>query len=362
MHNYKYTLEKYAGQASKHTCPNCNKPRVFTRYIDTETKSHLSDLVGRCDREIECGYHYKPSEFFRDNPLDCNNARTTQFRAQSSAQSRTQIVRTPSYIAPEYLEMSIDPRLQNENNLVKYLKTVLGTVTDRFVKRFNIGTAKRWPGATVFWYVDRLGKIRSGKIIQYNPATGKRVKEPFPHITWVHAELLKKGLIKEFYLDQCFFGEHQLLIEPHKPIGIVESEKSAIIASAYLPELTWMACGSLSGLSAKRLSAISQNTIILYPDIKGYDNWERKAHELRTNGFRITVSTLLEKHSSITHEDRKEGLDLADFLPRLPLPLSNLERMEARNPIVKDLVNRFNLVEIGNRAVLSNDDKQLSSK
>jgi hypothetical protein len=40
----------------------------------------------------------------------------------------------------------------------------------------------------------------------YNANTGKRIKEPFNHATWVHSVLK----LPEFNLQQCFFGEHLL--------------------------------------------------------------------------------------------------------------------------------------------------------
>lgn len=40
----------------------------------------------------------------------------------------------------------------------------------------------------------------------YNPTTGKRIKEPYNHVTWVHSVLHKE----DYNLKQCFFGEHLL--------------------------------------------------------------------------------------------------------------------------------------------------------
>ena len=34
MNKFKYELEPYKGQTSRHTCPNCNKKKSFARYID----------------------------------------------------------------------------------------------------------------------------------------------------------------------------------------------------------------------------------------------------------------------------------------------------------------------------------------
>lgn len=38
-------------------------------------------------------------------------------------------------------------------------------------------------------------------------------------------------------MKQCLFGEHLLLQYPTKPVAIVESEKSALIASHFMPDL-----------------------------------------------------------------------------------------------------------------------------
>jgi rubredoxin len=62
------TLEKYKGLGSRHTCPACGAKKVFVRYVDTETGRYLADHVGRCNRESNCGYHFKPKDYFAENP------------------------------------------------------------------------------------------------------------------------------------------------------------------------------------------------------------------------------------------------------------------------------------------------------
>ena len=135
----------------------------------------------------------------------------------------------------------------------------------------------------------------------YSPITGKRVKEPFNHITWVH----KTQMQPEFELKQCFFGEHLLqnkmksgvARENVKPVAVVESEKTAVIASVYLPKFIWLAVGSLTNLNAGK--------------------WSNKARELSSQliGTIFTVSDLLERKA--TDAERKEGLDIADYLIKL---------------------------------------------
>jgi Domain of unknown function (DUF6371) len=144
----------------------------------------------------------------------------------------------------------------------------------------------------------------------YDPTTGKRIKEPFNHINWVQSVLK----IENFNLEQCLFGLHQIRYVPlEKTIAIVESEKTAIIAHAFMPEYCWLATGSKAGLSAKRLEPLFGRKIILFPDLNGFDEWNKKMVEIKKElNLNITISDLLEVNAD--DEDRKKGYDLADYL------------------------------------------------
>ena len=52
------------------------------------------------------------------------------------------------------------------------------SIMSAVAKRYAIGTCRYWEGATVFWQIDNDGKIRTGKIMLYDPKTGHRVKNP----------------------------------------------------------------------------------------------------------------------------------------------------------------------------------------
>lgn len=69
MNNYQYTLQPYGnGRNTRFDCPNCNKKKQFTRYIDAETGEFLHETVGICNRINKCSYHYTPKEYFADSP------------------------------------------------------------------------------------------------------------------------------------------------------------------------------------------------------------------------------------------------------------------------------------------------------
>ncbi|WP_460634195.1 DUF6371 domain-containing protein [Larkinella terrae] len=209
------------------------------------------------------------------------------------------------------------------------------------ISRFYVGTSKHWPGATVFWQIDTTGRIRTGKIMLYDPLTLKRIKQPFNHINWVHSVLKKQSSLAEFELCQCLFGLHQLKGQPAtQPVAIVESEKTAIIATVYLPEYIWLACGSLSNLTTDKLLPVAGRPVTLFPDLNGFAKWSQKAEELRpVIGGQLRVSEVLEQRA--TDYDRKKGYDLADYLICNRDPLAGWALTDAGYPLFWDYNRPF---------------------
>lgn len=271
-------------------------------YIDTERGEYVDTLVGRCERTGSCGHHYTPSQYFEDNNMKPEKRefhRPIQIRKKET-----------SYIEKDILKNSLNA--YDQNNFVEYLLKRYGAdITTKVVVDYRIGTSKHWPGSTVFWQVDKDAKVRSGKIMLYNSETCKRIREPFSHIQWVHATLK----MKDFNLSQCLFGEH-LLKGNNKPVAIVESEKSAIIASLYFPKYIWLACCSLQGLNKTKCEVLRGREVILFPDLKGLHTWQERALELKGLA-KVTVSTFLEENA--TQEEIDQGLDIADYLLKYDL-------------------------------------------
>ncbi|SIT94651.1 DUF6371 domain-containing protein [Pontibacter indicus] len=300
--DYRFCLEPYAGKKSRHTCPSCEKRNEFTRYIDMNTEQYLNANVGRCNRISKCSYHYTPSQYFENNPDQHDNY-------VSPKEEPLTFRKGVSYVPDTVFRNSL--RKYDQNNFVAYINTLFSSEQiSQLISRYFIGTAKRWKGATVFYQVDTKGRVRAGKIIQYNPITGKRIKNPRDHVSWVHSALK----LPDYNLEQCFFGEHLLSIGQKKTVAIVESEKTAIVASVYFPELIWLAAGSINGLSYKKCQVLRGREIILYPDLNGFEEWSNKAIQL-SNISTFEVSDILERWG--TEVDRKNGLDLADFLIRV---------------------------------------------
>jgi|SRR5665647_427775 len=303
-----YSCGKYS-PIGKHLCPGCHLVKSFNRYIDTENSNqYLSDEVGKC---LYCDYHYPPKKYFEDT-----KNRTQQPKHSTKQASPVQSPAPPR--EPSFIDINVFKKtlLNYEgNNFVKYLINLFGEeITGQLIAKYFIGSSKHWPGSTIFWQIDTHGKIRTGKIMQYDVITGKRIKEPFSHIDWVHTVLKQP----DFELKQSLFGEH-LLKDVSKPVAIVESEKTALIASVYLPGFIWLSCCGKDGLNFEKCSILKGRTVVLYPDLNCFELWSVKRKELsdRMPGTRVNISDLLETKASET--EKAKGLDLADYLTRFDL-------------------------------------------
>jgi hypothetical protein len=322
MKIHQYILEPYQGRNTRHTCPGCQqRESTFVLYIDTHTGEPIHPSVGRCNRVSNCGYHYTPKQYFEKNGF------TSEFSKQY-ARTRENVRLIPSlpkpvsFIPDGIFKASL--KAYEKNHFIQYLISLFGMDTaGELIRKYFIGSSNNWEGATVFWQIDRTGKIRTGKIMLYSPTTGKRVKEPYNHINWVH-KVIKQP---EFGLSQCLFGEH-LLRDKTKPVAIVESEKTAIIASVYFPQFVWVAFGGI-GFNLDKCQSLTGRTVILFPDLKGFDKWNTKAKEL-SHLTRIQISDLLERKA--TEAEKGEGLDLADYLIRFDFRKFTLTESEPIKP------------------------------
>lgn len=296
----RYTLQKYNGSKTRFDCPKCNGKKTFTRYIDTETNDYLSDHVGRCNKLDKCEYHFKPKQFFADN-----KDYTQVYKPQ---QKKIAPPPKPMFTIPiEQLDATLTQYDSNNFALI-LLKLFDYNEAVKLLTLYEIGTSKKWDGANIFWQIDAKGIVRTGKIMLYNIETNKRVKQPYDHISWVHKDILTDS----HELRQCFFGEHLINQFKTKTIAIVESEKSAIICTYFLPEFVWLAAGNINGLSIEKFKVLNGRKVVLFPDLgKANDIWQQKANEFK-NIAEVSISDYLQRIA--TKEQQSNGLDLADYL------------------------------------------------
>lgn len=299
---------------SRHTCRACNERKTFALYLDTKTGEYLPEQYGKCNRADKCGYHLSPyHDGYSQTMWEQEKGNRSEFLNNWKTTNLQPHAKPISFISFEIFKQNL--KSYKQNNFVKFLIDLFGNeIAAGLISKYFIGTSKHWPGATIFWQIDVTGKIRSGKIMLYSLTTGKRVKEPFSHFTWVHSAIKQP----EFQLKQCFYGEH-LLKGNKKPVAIVESEKTAIIASVYFPQFIWIAAGSLNGLNVEKCEVLKDRDVVLYSDLSkpkpdkptAFEVWTIKAKELSNIG-RFIVNDLLECKAD--EAQRIEGSDLADYL------------------------------------------------
>lgn len=341
-------LQKYRGKSSRFVCPKCKTKESFTLYLNGETNMPIHSTVGKCNREIKCGYHYTPKQYFSDNPILKKELPNVHIKMTPQPKQNQPI----SYIPWKIVKQSASFK----SNFVRFLCEMFTEeqITNA-VEDYALGATKN--KETIFWQMDINGKLRTGKIMQYNPNTGKRIKHQSGAINWVHNNLKKTNPdFAQFNLSQCYFGEHLIRLYPEKPIAIVEAEKTAVIASMVFTEYNWLAAGNLNGLSVEKSKVLKGKKVILYPDAGCFEKWRQKADQIKKQVFcSITISNLLEKHA--TPQQINEGYDIADYITRqavIPKTVQYaknefspaLNKMIEINPAVFTLINEFQLQEV----------------
>ncbi|AGC76869.1 hypothetical protein LX97_03239 [Nonlabens dokdonensis] len=354
--SYRYTLDP---KSKKYICPNpdCNKKR-FVRYWDTENNEYLPIELGRCDREIKCGYHKTPKDFLKSNNIKSNWTPNKPVKEE---------IKTFDYLDLKHI--SIQGYNFQNNNFVTFLLTMFSKETVKeIITRYLLGTiSKPWEKSVVFWRLSPDNVLSYGKIMNYNPKTGRKIKEPYLKISSFH-KVLYRGKRDSFKYKKALFGMHLINENKTKPIAIVESEKTACIMSAIKSEFIWIASSGISMLDQNVMIDLIDRKIIFYPDLsernkKGfnaYDIWLRKAEELKEFGFDITVSKFL--YELADTEDLENGYDIADYfiekyqknkaIPKIETKeivyIQNrkekaIDKLISKNPAIKLLIKTFQL-------------------
>jgi len=352
---YRYQLPT---KSIKADCPDCGPKhsRTLSRYIDAQTGEPVPLPYGRCDRESNCGYHLSPYD----------KGRSDMSYADSIYQSSKSLMQTvpayyPAPLSRPVSSLPVEPAKVYTIPDEVFKPTVGHYASNQFaillqqefgidkaaelLQRFQIGTSAHWEGATVFWLIDELQRVRAGQVVLFGDDWHRakytdREGRTRPCISSVSHGLLKRyrnheqtppTWLTDYHNDAprwpSLFGVHQLATtNANQPVAIVEAPKTAVLCAAYFPQFIWLAVGALSYLTLntddgrQRLAPLKTRPVMLLPDLskdgKTYQKWNSRADELRAEGYRVTVVDYLERTANQT--DKEQGLDLADFLLRQP--------------------------------------------
>jgi hypothetical protein len=192
----------------------------------------------------------------------------------------------------------------SQNHFFTYLETLFGTSeAEELVQKYQVGTAR--DRKTVFWYIDQQGLPRNAKVYLYK-SDGHRDKSHKPRYQFTK----KHG----FYVP--IYGSH--LVDQAKEAGIqkiavVESEKSAVIASSQFKDVLWLASGGSNMLTDERcrhlayISKLMDSAVVhLFAD----------ADEAGRKGFQKATERLIRLGAPVVYhdlfKDREDGWDVAD--------------------------------------------------
>ena len=302
---YRYHLQKYAGTASRHTCPACGRPRCFTIYVN-DNNEPLDPAVGKCDHVSSCGYHYTPRDYYHDHPDWKQDWREPK---QQFVKPKPQPPKPLCTIPLEYVTRSV--RLDRDSSLTAWLGTFIDPLIVEGLKDlFQLGVTKN--GDVIFFQIDEQGRCRSGKIMKYNQGNGHRIKdENAPYrINWVHVPLKKQGVLPATWeISQCLFGSHLLPRFPDRKVILVESEKTVLIGTAFLPKYIWIATGGKDvNLKPETLSILKGRDVTAIPDLDAIERWQEKLKPYPN----IKVVPLMRKAAELSA--LPDNADVADWL------------------------------------------------
>jgi hypothetical protein len=227
---YPFRLEKHPKK--KGECPNCGHSKTWRYYEDLA--GNTLEEFGICDRVNNCGEHRPPKGI------------------KSEGKEALPPPPQPVQIFPQDKQLArIQKALTNvQSRLHTFLSDKLGITVLHFQKWCLGGEFNK----TVFVFKDREGRYVNLKTIIYND-NGHRNKE-------FDALSLKQPVDPLTRYQLCLYGEHLLDPEKKKPVIVVESEKTALIASFFYTRYDWVACAANTGLTDAKIPALFGRRVV----------------------------------------------------------------------------------------------------
>ena len=340
--------------SKKFRCPACHK-KTFVLYVG-EDGQYLPDTFGRCDREMNCGYHEKPP-------------RPDRAGGSAPAPPRPKPLPPPPFrpLPAEVVERSTGNYGQNQlfNAILSSPLRPDRSALETIFRMYKIGTITkgRHEGKVMFPFVDDAGVYWAAQIKAFKPDCHTDGPATFIHSVlreyarennrpapdWLDAYEVSKN---HYGAIGCLFGAHLLPQYPEKICMIVEAPKSALVGAIVRPEYLWLATYNLSAVGGyDRLKALKNRRALFVPDASAGERaqrlWREKTELIGRQLAGKTVFQVLPIDAFVTTEQQEKGFDIADAIlsgpvNAAPAPASAEEPGPAPAPLVNPTPAEYN--------------------
>ena len=243
----------------------------------------------------------------------------------------------------------------DDNDLCHEMLTTFGFTPDqmhRAAERFHLGRSKS--GKPIYWMIDDLGHCLDGRIgtSWFSTMLKHRYPEAAPYLKVRHClfglhqiteydiqETQADPLMGRAYINERatggavasspkgrpWRGDASLVpflraeeMNSLKPIGIVESERSAVLLSELCPELLWLAYSYGTNCTIDKFEPLQGRKITFYPRTEPNKEYYFSFLELADQIKRayktidISVSSFLENNA--TDDQKQRNIDLLEFM------------------------------------------------
>ncbi|HMG90740.1 MAG TPA: DUF6371 domain-containing protein, partial [Chryseolinea sp.] len=255
MSQYLYQLDT---SSKKYACPSCGHKSTFVAYVNSETKEPVDVYqFGRCDRENNCGYHRHPKEDpelaaqKQESFVPKPEPKVVQIFPAESIYGPI-INKTKTCISPLHVFCNKKLLIPNDHLLKWGVYSDKDDLTVYIFRNFNNQVVNlKW-----FKYKDDGHRDK-----EFNSFSLKQPSPPHPPKSPEEKNFGKeRDTIEKYQL--CLYGEHLLPREVDTiPVCVVESEKTAVLASFFYKQFHWVACGSNNGLTVDKIQHLKGRTV-----------------------------------------------------------------------------------------------------
>lgn len=254
-------------------CPNpsCNR-LSFSPYVDKETGEIVGEQYGVCSHRVSCGYSLYP---------------TSEQLKEPSKIIKDIDTRKPFLLNPSiYEELKRHTRLDNFSTNLRMLFKNADEVLDKYGVVSGSQGAK-YQNYTGFPYIQQDGVLKSVKMMMYgNDLHRAKDKEGNGIVNWLH---YFNGFDKtKDKFEACWFGEQLIDTTEYDYIGIVESEKTCIVATCCVPSVLWLACGSIGNKKQIIGKGLKGKKVVFFPDANGFENWNEWVMNQRQYTWKVS--------------------------------------------------------------------------